>query len=91
MSEQNKELIQLVSAVLLRCWIMSFVLLGIGFVGTQFAHDFVADLHASMFGLDTHEVDIIFYCALGLIKLFAIFFFFIPWLSLKLVTSMRSP
>ncbi len=82
MPSQLRDTLELIAAILLRCWIIGFVLLGIGFTGTQLAHGFIAKLHASMFGLSTHEIDIIFYCALGLIKLSVLICFFIPWLSI---------
>lgn len=36
-------------------------------------------------GIAMHELDVIFYCALGILKLFVLVFFFIPWLSIRLV------
>lgn len=85
MSNQSKEILQLISSVLLRCWIIGFVLLGVGLAVTLVAHGLIIQLHGSMFGLSPHELDVIFYCALGLIKLAILVGFFIPWLSLKWV------
>ncbi len=38
-----------------------------------------------MFGVTSHEFNVIFYGALGMLKLFVLVFFFIPWLSIWLV------
>ena len=38
-----------------------------------------------MFGLSKHELDMIHYSGMGLVKLFVFVFFLFPWLSIKLV------
>ena len=47
--------------------------------------DTLHDMHGSMFGLSAHELDVIFYCWMGLLKIAVLTFFFIPWLSIKMV------
>jgi hypothetical protein len=42
-------------------------------------------LHGPLFGISNHELDLIFYCGLGVLKLLVLVFFFIPWLAVKLV------
>ena len=89
MPSRLRDSLELIAAILFRCWIIGFVLLGIGFAGTQLAHEFIVKLHGLMFGLSSHEIDMIFYCAFGLIKLSVLICFFIPWLSIKLVMRKR--
>jgi hypothetical protein len=74
-----------VAAVLLRCWLLGFVLLFIWLVAILFGGDLIRDLHGGMFGISGHELDVIFYCGMGLLKLIVLACFFLPWLSIKLV------
>ena len=85
MSDSTKELLETTKDVLLRCWIIGFVLLFISLGATLLTGNLVHDLHGSIFGLTKHELDLIFYCLMGILKLIVIACFFIPWLSIKLV------
>ena len=71
--------------VLLCCWICGCTLLLIWLGVILMAGDFVHRLHGGMFSLSSHELDLIFYCGMGLLKLFVNVFFFIPWLAITLV------
>jgi hypothetical protein len=85
MSDSTKELLETTKDVLLRCWMFGFVLLVISLGATLLTGNLIHDLHGSMFGLTNHELDLIFYCLMGILKLIVIACFFIPWLSIKLV------
>ena len=85
MSDSTKELLETTKDVLLRCWTFGFVLLFISLGATLLTGNLVHDLHGSIFGLTKHELDLIFYCLMGILKLIVIACFFIPWLSIKLV------
>ena len=85
MSDSTKELLETTQDVLLRCWIFGFVLLFIWLGATLLMGNLIHDLHGSISGLTKHELDLIFYCLMGILKLIVIACFFIPWLSIKLV------
>ena len=85
MSDSTRELLETTKAVLLRCWMFGFVLLVISLGATLLTGNLIHDLHGSMFGLTNHELELIFYCLMGILKLIVIACFFIPWLSIKLV------
>ena len=85
MSDSTRELLETTKDVLLRCWMFGFVLLVISLGATLLTGNLIHDLHGSMFGLPNHELDLIFYCLMGILKLIVIACFFIPWLSIKLV------
>ena len=85
MSVSTRELLETTIDVLLRCWMFGFVLLVISLGATLLTGNLIHDLHGSMFGLTNHELDLIFYCLMGILKLIVIACFFIPWLSIKLV------
>ena len=85
MSTQITEWLDAVAKTLLRCWIFGFVLLMIWFGFFMLAPNIIYDLHGSMFGLSPHELNLINYCGMGLTKFASGVFFFIPWVSIKLV------
>lgn len=85
MSDSTKELLETAKNVLFRCWILGFVLLFIWLGAILLTGNRIHDLHGSMFGLAKHELDLIFYCGMGILKLIVLACFFIPWLSIKLV------
>lgn len=85
MNENTRELLQAVEKVLLRCFLGSFVILFIWLLATLFMRDLIHSLHGDMFGLTAHELDLIFYCGMGLMKLAAFSLFLLPWLSIKMV------
>jgi len=87
MSDSTRELLETTKDVLLRCWIFGFVLLIISLGATLLTGNLIHDLHGSMFGLTKHELDLVFYCLMGILKLIVIACFFIPWLSIKLVLN----
>lgn len=83
--KQSTEFFDTLAKVLLRCWLFGFALLLIWLGVILLAGDFVHRLHGGMFGLSKHELDVIFYCGMGFLKLLVLTFFFIPWLAIRLV------
>ncbi len=51
--------------------------------------DVVYELHGSLFELSNHELNVIHYSGMGLVKLFVTVFFFFPWLAIKLVLKKK--
>lgn len=91
MTDSIKDFFETLSSVLLRCWIACFILLAIWFFAALVMGDTIEKLHGPMFGLSRHEIDLVFYCGMGLLKLFAIVFFFLPWLSIRMVLRKTRP
>jgi hypothetical protein len=85
MTDSNRDTLNTLAKVLLRCWILGFVLLFISLGAILLMGETIHNLHGSMFGLSAHELDVIFYCWMGLLKIEVLTFFFIPWLSIKMV------
>jgi hypothetical protein len=83
MSDQITDWLEAVAKILLRCWIFGFVLLFI-WLGA-FMSGVVYKLHGPLMGLSEHELDVIHYCGIALLKLCVIVFFFFPWLAIRLV------
>lgn len=84
-SKQTTEYVGMLAKVL-RCWIFGFVLLLVWFGAFLLAGDMIHRLHGGMFGISGHELDLIFYSGMGLLKLLVLTFFFFPWLAIRLVT-----
>lgn len=75
----------MIAKVLLRCWIFGFVLLFI-WLGAIFSlSNTIHRLHGGMFGLAPHELDLMFYGGMGLLKLVVLVLFFVPWLAIRIV------
>lgn len=87
MTESTRELLTTLEKVLLRCWIFGFVLLFIWLGAILLMGNVIHDIHGPMFGLTKHELDLIFYCGMGILKLIVLACFFIPWLSIKIVLN----
>ena len=85
MTDSTREFFDTLGKVLLRCWLFGFLFLLFWFGFYMLAGEFVHQLHGNMFGLSEHEMDVIFYCGMGLFKLCVIVFFFFPWLAIWLV------
>jgi hypothetical protein len=51
------------------------------------AEDLVCRVHGAMFGLTPHELKVIHYCGMGLLKLAVGCFFLFPWLAIRMVLS----
>ena len=85
MSDTIRETLVLLNRILLRCWTLGFAVVFIWLGAILLMGNVIHDLHGPMFGLTNHELDVIFYCGLGLWKLAVLACFFIPWLSTKLV------
>ena len=71
--------------ILLRCTVFGFLLLLFWFGMYMLAGDVIYGLHGSMFGLSEHELNVIHYCGMGLVKLVVICCFLVPWVSIRLV------
>lgn len=85
MTDATRDFFETLGKILLRCWVFGFLLL-LFWVGVyMLAAGFVHRLHGNMFGLSRHELDVIFYCGMGLFKLCVIVFFFFPWLAIRQV------
>ena len=84
-STRTFELFDTLARVLARSTIFGFLLLLFWVVVYMLAGEVIYRLHGEMFGLSPHELDLIFYCGMALVKLSVILFFLFPWLAIRLV------
>ncbi len=85
MTASTRDVLDTLAKVLLRCWMLGFVLLFISLGAILLMGETIHNLHGSMFGLSAHELDVIYYCWMGLLKIVVLTCFFIPWLSIKMM------
>lgn len=71
--------------VLLRCGVFSYLLLLLSVGVILFAGDPIYRLNGSLFGLSKHELELIIYECIVLMKVIVLLFFLIPWLAIRLV------
>ena len=85
LDSRTAEFFDTLAKVLLRAWVCGFLLMFVWMAAFFLAGDMIYRVHGDMFGLSKHELDLIFYCGLGLTKLVILLFFFFPWLAIRLV------
>ena len=85
MSTQISEWLEVIAKVLLLCFVLGFLLLLLWFGIYVLAGDWVRSIHGGMFGLTRHELDLIHYCGMGLLKLCVFLFFLFPYIAIRMV------
>ncbi len=71
--------------VLLRCGIFGYLLLLLSAGVILIAGDPIYRLNSSLFGLSKHELELIIYECIVLMKVIVLLFFLIPWLAIRMV------
>ena len=89
MSKETPEWLEVVAKILLRCWIFGFILLLFWWGAVMLAGDLVLGVHGDMFDLARPQLNVIHYCGILLTKLVVGLFFFIPWVSIRMVLKPR--
>ena len=82
-------LLEAIAKILMRCWIFGFILLLFWWGAVMLADDLVFGVHGDMFDLTRPQLNVIHYCGMGLTKLAVVLFFFIPWVSIRLILKKR--
>ncbi len=76
-----------IEGVLLRCFILGFVVLMIWFLFFLVGRGLIYDVHGSMFKKITdRQFEIMHYCGMGLLKLLVFVGFLIPYIAIRLTT-----
>jgi len=83
-TSQATEQLEVLAKVLLRCWILGYLLLLFWFGVCMLCGNLVYATHSRMFGLTVDQLRVIHYCGMGLLKLAVSLFFFIPWISIRM-------
>ncbi len=87
-SAEINELLDTIAKVLMRCFVLGVLFLLLWFVAYLVASDAIYR-QGKMFELTPHEINIIFYCGMGLVKGCVLLFFLFPWMAIRLVLRKR--
>ena len=77
----NRQTLDILAAVLLRCFLLCALLQLFTFGMVTLAHDWAYNLHSSFFKLTPEVFDITVYSMLALMKTLGLTLFFCPWLA----------
>ena len=75
--------LDVISAILLRGFVIGFALLLISFVFYLLGKDLAFRVHGALCDMTQKELDLMFYCFMGFLKLFVFVFFLIPYLAIR--------
>ena len=85
MLDSTRDFFDTLAKVLIRCWFFGTLLNLFSFVAVMLGREIIFDIHGKMWGLTPHELDLIFYCYVGLWKICSFSFFLFPWIAIRLV------
>lgn len=91
MTESNNvnELFDTLAKIMLRCFVLGYVLLLLWFVVSLVATGLIYGI-GKLYGLTPHEVDLINYCGMTGVKCVVLLFFLIPYIAIRLVMRKRT-
>jgi hypothetical protein len=81
--EEKNIFIDTMAAVLLRCFLLSLILIYFWFAFYWLSGDTGYAIHTRFFGCSRHDYDILNYAGIAFTKICAILFFLIPYLAIK--------
>ena len=84
-SNQVHELLEALAKVLLRCFVLGFVLLLIWFGAYLLAGDLIFRINGPLFGLSQHEMDLMHFYGIVFVKCCVLLFFLMPYIAIRLV------
>ncbi len=92
MTESNtvNELFDTLAKILLRCFVLGYVFLLLWVVTYFVAGGLIHGLADKLFGLTPHEVDVVNYCGMAVVKGIVFLFFLIPYIAIRLVLRQRT-
>jgi hypothetical protein len=82
-TEEKKIIFDTVAAVLLRCFLLSLVLIYFWFAFYWLSGNTGYAIHKRFFSCSRHDYDILNYAGIAFFKICAILFFLIPYLATK--------
>jgi hypothetical protein len=93
MTESNNinELFDKLAKILLRCFVLGYIVVLLWFVSSLVGGELIYGyLGGKLYGLTQHEVDMVNYCGMALMKCFVWLFFLIPYIAIRWFLSKRN-
>ncbi len=89
--DDQRSVLELWARVLIRCFALSIALLIIWFGFYLLLGDWAHSVHSRMFGeLSRRDFELINYCGMAIVKLFAFLVLLIPYLAIRLVLRAKA-
>ena len=85
MNDSTHDFFEVLSKILLRCWILGFLLLLLWAGVFLVASDVIYSVHDGMFDFSPHDLNVIHYSGMAFVKLCVFLFFLFPWVAIRLV------
>jgi hypothetical protein len=89
-STEMNDALDMISKILLRCVVLGFLLLLLWFGACLLPGDLFYELQIRLFDLTRHELSLIQYCGIALVKTCVLLFFLFPYIAIRLVLRRRS-
>jgi hypothetical protein len=90
-SKNGNELFDTLAKILLRCFVLGYCILLLWFVVYLIGGELLyGKIGGKLFGLTPHEVDIINYCGMAVVKVLVLLFFLCPYIAIRLVLRKRA-
>ena len=83
--EKTQELLETIAKILLRCFVLGYLLLLAWFGVYLLAGDAIYRLNGPLFGLTQHEMNRMHFYGIVFVKCCVLLFFLIPFLAIRLV------
>ena len=88
-SPERIECLEAIARVLLRCFVLGFLLLLLWAASHMFLSGPIY-AQGKWFGLSPHEVDVIHYSGMAFVKMCVLLFFVFPYISIRLVLRRKT-
>lgn len=88
-AKQTTELLELAAKILLRCSALGYLLLLIWFICVVFLPGLIQGV-SEPFDLTPHEINVVNYGAMALLKICVLVFFLLPYVSIRLILRARA-
>lgn len=84
-NDEQNNLLEKLSAILIRCFFLSLALLCFWFLFYLIGGNFGYSVHSKWFELSKHDYDLLNYFGMAFTKICAILFFLFPYFSIRLL------
>ena len=88
--KETHDLLDTVAKVLLRCFILSYLFLLLWVGCFLLAGDLLYRINGPLFGLTQHEMNLVSFYGIVLVKCFAFLVFLFPYIAIRLVLRQKS-
>ena len=88
--KETHDLLDAVAKVLIRCFFLGYLFLLLWFGVYLLAGDLIYRMNGPLFGLSQHEMNLMHFCGIVLVKCFVFLVFLLPYLAIRLVLRQKT-